>query len=197
VSKTPADLPPDGFLPADWDAPGSPATDRQTALGQSLYYDRAADPLDGHLFQYVSTAVDASGWLDIGLVQGPTGPTGPSLPASVVIPAVLINGFFGTAEFKVNDAAVTLTLLNVQRSSVHGDGQIKICDYPAGVTPPWQIQQVLNHGMLVKSNGYIDLHTANFALVRARTDGVFLGIMSNTADWGTTEALNVQMTWVV
>ena len=32
---------------------------------------------DGHLFQYVTTAIDPLGWMDIGLIQGPAGATGP------------------------------------------------------------------------------------------------------------------------
>jgi hypothetical protein len=75
--QTPAGLPPDGLIPVDWDGPGVPAVAYQVEVGQSLYYDKPADPLDGHLFQYVGTTVDSDGWLDIGLIQGPPGPPGP------------------------------------------------------------------------------------------------------------------------
>jgi hypothetical protein len=210
VVTTPADLPPDGLIPIDWDGPGNPAAAFQMEQGWSLYYEKPTDTtLDGHLFQYVGTGIDASGWLDIGLIQGPTGAAGPEGPQgiqgepgaplvpSVATPAVLLSGFTGALVFRTNGAAVTMSLNNVKRSSVHGDGQIKICDYPAGITAPVEVQQVINHGMTVKSNGYIDLHTANWVLVRARPDGVFLAIMSNGPDFGTGEALNCQMTWVV
>jgi hypothetical protein len=79
AQTTPADLPVDGLLPVDWDGPGQPAVAHQMNLGESLYYDKATDPtLDGHLFQYVSTAVDPTGWIDVGLIQGPKGDTGPT-----------------------------------------------------------------------------------------------------------------------
>jgi hypothetical protein len=78
AQTTPADLPPDGNIPADWDGPGNPAAAYQVLAGQSLYYDKPGDPIDGHLFQFITTAIDPSGWLDIGLIQGPMGPTGPT-----------------------------------------------------------------------------------------------------------------------
>ena len=73
---TPADLPIDGLIPIDWDGPGNPSAPRQMLIGESLYYDKTGDPLDGHLFQYVSTSMEPTGWLDIGLIQGPPGPDG-------------------------------------------------------------------------------------------------------------------------
>ena len=75
---TPATLPPTGALVAGFTSPGSPAY--QMVIGESLYYEAptgAADPLDGHLFQFMTTAVNAAGWVDIGLIQGPRGPSGP------------------------------------------------------------------------------------------------------------------------
>lgn len=80
IQTTPADLPPDGLIPVDWDGPGVPATAYQMVIGQSLYYDKPTDPLDGHLFQFITTAIDPSGWLDVGLLQGPEGPGGDDGP---------------------------------------------------------------------------------------------------------------------
>ena len=82
ISKTPADLPPTGLIPADWDAPGVPVADAQLLVGHSLYYAPTSptDPLNGHLFQYVSTSADPSGFIDIGQVRGPAGETGPAGP---------------------------------------------------------------------------------------------------------------------
>jgi hypothetical protein len=77
---TPADLPPSGLIPIDWDGPGNPATSYQMEIGESLYYDRPGDPLQGHLFQFMGTSVEPSGWLDIGLIQGPEGQAGPPGP---------------------------------------------------------------------------------------------------------------------
>jgi hypothetical protein len=88
VSQSPATLPVTGLIPADWDAPGSPAVARQMVPGESLYYRPAniADPDHGHLFQYVSAVADPTGWVDIGLVRGPqgeVGDVGPVGPAGV------------------------------------------------------------------------------------------------------------------
>ena len=86
---TPADLPPTGLIPADFDGPGFPPAPVQVGLGQSLVYSQApdADPDKGHLFAFFGT-----GWADVGLVQGPrgekgdqgdTGDEGPEGPAGV------------------------------------------------------------------------------------------------------------------
>ena len=40
----PADLPPDGLIPVDWDGPGNPAAAFQMEQGWSLYYDKPTDP---------------------------------------------------------------------------------------------------------------------------------------------------------
>jgi hypothetical protein len=76
-SKTPADLPVDGALPADWDIVGTPA--HQMVLGESLIYLPVDinDPVYGHLYQFVDAA-NPTGWIDIGLIAGPQGPMGPT-----------------------------------------------------------------------------------------------------------------------
>lgn len=79
ASKTPADLPPNGFIPANWDSPGNPPNDEQLTIGQALVYSEAspAAPLYGHVFSYVGTGFDANGWIDCGDIVGPQGPQGP------------------------------------------------------------------------------------------------------------------------
>lgn len=74
ASKTPADLPADGLIPADWDAPGNPAAAMQFGAGEAMTYSPAnsADPLYGHLYQYDGTST----WADIGAMAGPQGPAG-------------------------------------------------------------------------------------------------------------------------
>ena len=136
-------------------------------------------------------------WLPVPTVGpiGPTGPAGPGGGPGVVIPAVLIAPWAtGTVEFMVNGATVTMTLDNVQRTTAHPDGQSKICDYPAGVTPPWREQRVAINGLHVKANGYADPTYYN-ALVLAKVDGVNLVVPSNTGDWPVNSAVNCQMTW--
>jgi hypothetical protein len=123
-------------------------------------------------------------WLPVPTVGpiGPTGPAGPGGGPGVVISAALIAPWAtGAVEFMVNGAAVTMTLDNVQRTTVHTDGQSKICDYPAGVTPPWREQRVAINGMFVQT----------------KLDGVNLIIQSNAADWPITAAVNCQMTWAL
>lgn len=83
--KIPTDLPPDGFIPADWDGPGNPQNDYQMQVGQSLFYTGAAGgvPPDdweyGDLFVWVDTET-ASGWVNAGNLRGPEGPEGPEGP---------------------------------------------------------------------------------------------------------------------
>lgn len=77
-TKTPVDLPPNGYIPANWDAPGVPQYALQMQEGQSLVYRPAntSDPLYDHVYVYTGTNFIATGWVDIGLVEGPPGPAG-------------------------------------------------------------------------------------------------------------------------
>jgi hypothetical protein len=68
---TPADLPPDGLIPADFDGPGRPADPQQMDVGHSLLYDP-----DGDLWTFVDMAVP-EGWINVGHVVGPEGAEGP------------------------------------------------------------------------------------------------------------------------
>lgn len=78
ASKTPADLPVNGFIPANWDSVGNPPTDEQLTVGQALVYSDCppSTPLYGHVFSYVGTGFDANGWIDCGDIVGPQGATG-------------------------------------------------------------------------------------------------------------------------
>jgi hypothetical protein len=76
VTKTPLDLPNNGYLPPDWDRPGTPAY--QMRIGEALFYQTVLgqQPLDGHLFVFVSQASQPGGWSDLGQIVGPSGPQG-------------------------------------------------------------------------------------------------------------------------
>lgn len=78
ASKVPADLPANGFIPANWDSPGNPATDEQLIIGQALVYSDCppSTPNYGHVYSYVGTGFDANGWIDCGAIVGPQGPQG-------------------------------------------------------------------------------------------------------------------------
>jgi hypothetical protein len=103
----PADLPTTGLIPVDFDGVGRPTSPYQMEQGQSLYYDRPADPtLDGHLFQYVDVGLDPTGWLDIGLIQGPPGPQGPQGERGIRGPAggpIPVGGTIGMSLVKLSD----------------------------------------------------------------------------------------------
>jgi hypothetical protein len=69
--QDPSALPPNGAIPADWDSPGNPPADLQMQPGQGLVYTVSND-----IYVYVGLAVDPSGWVNLGQVEGPPGPTG-------------------------------------------------------------------------------------------------------------------------
>ena len=72
--RNPAELPPDGFIPEDWDKPGNPARDVQMEIGHSLIFNP-----NGHLWTFVGDE-KAEGWIDAGKITGPPGPEGPEGP---------------------------------------------------------------------------------------------------------------------
>lgn len=82
-TRTPAELPINGYIPADWDGVGKPATAFQMAIGESLAYVGApgVDYNTGDIFIFTNTGT--TGWTNLGGVQGPkgdkgdTGDTGP------------------------------------------------------------------------------------------------------------------------
>jgi Collagen triple helix repeat (20 copies) len=71
--RTPADLPADGFIPADWDGMGQPPADLQVQIGEALMHLPLflPDAQDRHIFVFIGGA-----WLDIGQPQGERGPPG-------------------------------------------------------------------------------------------------------------------------
>jgi hypothetical protein len=81
-SKDPTDLPPTGFLPADWDRPGTPAY--QMRIGEGLFFHREGHPVDGTMYVYVSQLTAPPGWIDVGRIVGPSGPQGEAGPQGPV-----------------------------------------------------------------------------------------------------------------
>jgi collagen type VII alpha len=78
VSKTPADLPTSGLIPANWDATGSPPSNYQMLDGQALLYTTTGD-----VWIYVTTVITPTGWVNGGSIEGPPGPTGPTGPQGI------------------------------------------------------------------------------------------------------------------
>lgn len=75
AQRTPAELPPSGLIPADWDGAGHPAAPVQMDVGWSLVYDR-----DGTLWVFVGPTSPGNPWLSAGVIQGPPGAVGPPGP---------------------------------------------------------------------------------------------------------------------
>jgi len=71
----PADLPPGGLIPADWDGPGRPATATQVEIGWSLVYEPS-----GALWTYAGADWPQGEWFSPAVVQGPPGIEGPRGP---------------------------------------------------------------------------------------------------------------------
>ena len=89
MTKTPADLPTDGFIPFDWDAPGVPVSDTVMEIGQALHFHGEgfpAHPQIRHAFSYVGLLLHPTAWIDYGNIGGPTGPTGESGPIGMTGP---------------------------------------------------------------------------------------------------------------
>jgi hypothetical protein len=72
--RTPADLPPDGFIEANWDGLGRPANDTQVQVGWSLVYD-----VDGALWTFTGPGIGGP-WLSPAVVRGPPGADGAQGP---------------------------------------------------------------------------------------------------------------------
>ena len=67
-----AELPPSGYIPQDWDAPGNPPLGNQMANGQGLLHLPTQE-----VCLWVGPTLTPAGWITLGDVQGPAGPAGP------------------------------------------------------------------------------------------------------------------------
>jgi len=79
-TKTPSDLPANGFIPANWDGPGRPVVGFQAGSGDALLYQPPTGPSDpqyGDLYAYIP---GDSAWTNVGKLWGPVGPQGPEGP---------------------------------------------------------------------------------------------------------------------
>ena len=76
TNRTIAELPPDGYIPADWDAPGQPPLGNQMANGQGMLYSPTQE-----VCLWVGPTLTPSGWVELGQVAGPSGPQGAAGPA--------------------------------------------------------------------------------------------------------------------
>jgi hypothetical protein len=72
-NRTIAELPPSGYIPADWDSPGNPPAGNQLANGQGMLYSPTQE-----VCLWVGPTLTPSGWVELGAIQGPPGPAGPA-----------------------------------------------------------------------------------------------------------------------
>ena len=94
AQRFPDALPPDGYIPEDWDSLGWPPIYYQMKIGEGLIYNLCESwvPGYGDVWLYVSTASDPAGWINIGPIQGAPGtpgeqgPTGPQGPGGEIGP---------------------------------------------------------------------------------------------------------------
>ena len=89
--RDPADLPPSGLIPVDWDGPGKPPVPLQAVKGEAAVHTPSR-----HLWSYVGTDVIAAGWSDAGEIAGPTGPTGVQGPTGPTGAASTVAGPTGS-----------------------------------------------------------------------------------------------------
>jgi hypothetical protein len=81
ATRFPNELPVGGYLPPDWDRPGTPAY--QMRIGEALILqdlNNPGNPDQGSLFVFVSQSTAPSGWNNVGKIQGPPGDDGPPGP---------------------------------------------------------------------------------------------------------------------
>ena len=78
-NKVPANLPPTGLIPKDFDGPNDPPTAIQLAVGEGLLYTGTTDAVHtGCLYIYNGTGgLEVTGYINGGKIVGPAGPTGP------------------------------------------------------------------------------------------------------------------------
>ena len=75
-NRDPAELPPDGRIPADWDALGNPANDVQVEVGWSVIHEPT-----GSLWTFVGDVLPAGQpWITPGILSAPPGPSGEQGP---------------------------------------------------------------------------------------------------------------------
>ena len=81
-NKTPADLPQNGLIPANWDGENHPPYAIQLKQGESLIYQPEDDtnPNWNHLFIWGGEHFSDDNWINVGKLRGPEGPVGPVGP---------------------------------------------------------------------------------------------------------------------
>jgi len=82
VNRTPSELPPDGVIPKDWDAPGDPPYEVQLQPSDALIYNGTKETqYTGVLFVFTGApGVEFDGWVNAGHIVGPQGPRGDQGP---------------------------------------------------------------------------------------------------------------------
>lgn len=79
-NKVPANLPPTGLIPKDWDGPNDPPVAVQLAVRDALLYTGTTDAVHtGCLYIYTGTGgLEVTNYTNAGRIAGAQGPTGPA-----------------------------------------------------------------------------------------------------------------------
>ena len=120
ASKTPAQLPTNGVIPANWDAAGVPPSQLTMQVGQALIYT-----VNNHIWVYVGTSMVPAGWSDMGSSSGPQGPTGPTGPQGTT-GATGLQGPAGPTAISANAGNI---------ATLGSDSLIYVASTPSTATP--------------------------------------------------------------
>lgn len=85
-TRQPADLPPTGLLPVNWDGPGRPPVPYQMKVGEALLDHNPANPYHNSAFSFTGQTMSAQPWMNV-TVTGPQGVAGPPGPPGEVTQA--------------------------------------------------------------------------------------------------------------
>lgn len=76
ISKTPDQLPANGYIPANWDSSGNPVGNIQYLPGQGIIYNLCPTTAVGYGSLYIYYGANSVPWLNVGSIIGPAGATG-------------------------------------------------------------------------------------------------------------------------
>jgi hypothetical protein len=149
-------------------------------------------------------------WLPVPTVGpiGPSGPTGPTGPTGPVGPAVVVGTTYtvtyepnvsGAMDFRVNDAMVTMRMTNVKRSVAETGASataFKVCNYPAGVPPPWEALFIHNIDLCSDD---VFTPVARRVMVQVGTDAVWVKLYAGAAevDYNANDRITCTASWAL
>ena len=140
--------------------------------------------------------VDGTGYVrqDAGWVNS----VAASLPPAATTPVVFEANWSGSLDFRTNATMVTVRLHNVKNSgALTGAPQdVKICNYPAGVTAPWA--DLTSTDIRVCTDDSYTPSTRH-AMVRAKADGIYITLYAGAAaeDLVANDRITCSLSWAI